>query len=67
MAGLAIYGEDGELNHKNIDADEIRRFNLALANKCQRFVIGRDEALIRSLSDKAGLASKQWIPKMRSS
>jgi hypothetical protein len=39
--------------------------NLALADRCQRFVIGREEALVRSLSDRLGLAAKVWQPKMQ--
>jgi hypothetical protein len=64
---LAIHGEDGLLTHRNIDKNQIRRLNLALTSKCQRFVIGRDETLIKSLVEKVDLANTQWIPKMRSS
>ncbi len=37
-----------------------------LAEHCQRFVIGRDESLVASLSSHLGLAKSKWLPKMRS-
>jgi len=44
---------------------QMRNTNLSLANHCQRFVIGREAALVRSLADHIGLASKKWQPKMQ--
>ena len=63
---LAMYGSDGDLKHRTVGVEQIRRTNLALADRCQRFVVGRDEALVRSLTDKLFLASKKWQPKMQS-
>jgi hypothetical protein len=63
---LAIYGSDGDLKHCTAGAEQVRQMNLAIAERCQRFVIGRDEALVRSLTDKLCLASKKWQPKMQS-
>jgi hypothetical protein len=40
---------------------------LAMAEHCQRFVIGREHALVRSLADFLGLAGKKWQPKMQRS
>ena len=62
---LVMFGEDGALQHREIGSDAIRHMNLALADRCQRFVIGREEALVRSLSDRLGLAAKEWQPKMQ--
>lgn len=62
---LAMYGNGGELRHIDIGSDRIRRLNLALANECQRFVIGRSETLVRNLADTVGLAGKKWQPKMQ--
>lgn len=62
---MAIYGASGALEHR-VEKDEvIRRTNLALAARCQRFVIGRDAALVRSLADRIGLAGKTWEPKIQ--
>lgn len=63
---LAIYGSDGNLQHRTVDTEHMRRINLAVTDHCQRFVIGREEALVRSLTDHLGLASKKWQPKMQS-
>lgn len=62
---LAMYGSDGDLKHRTADVEQIRHTNLALVDRCQRFVVGRDEALVRSLTDHLCLASKKWQPKMQ--
>lgn len=64
---LAMYGSNGNLQHRTAGVEEIRRANLALADHCQRFVIGREQALVRSLADHLSLASKKWQPKMQRS
>ncbi|MCE9659937.1 MAG: DUF4238 domain-containing protein [Burkholderiales bacterium] len=62
---LVMFGEDGALEHRDIASDAIRHMNSAVADRCQRFVIGREEALVRSLADRLGLAEKEWQPKMQ--
>jgi len=62
---LAIHGSNGDFQHRITSAEHMRRINLALADHCQRFVIGRDAALIRSLTNHLGLANKKWRPKMQ--
>ncbi len=49
---LAIHGNIGALYHMVAGEKKIRQLNLALANHCQRFVISRDEALVRSLTNR---------------
>lgn len=62
---LVMFGNQGSLEHCEIDAVAIRHTNLALADRCQRFVIGREEALVRSLADRLNIAGKTWQPKMQ--
>lgn len=62
---LAMHGSNGRFEHRTIGINRIRHTNLALADRCQRFVIGRDEPLVRSLSDYLGLAKKEWKAKMQ--
>jgi len=62
---LALSGSDGNMKHITAGSEQIRRINLALINSCQRFVIGRDEALVKSLTDFLCLAKKKWQPKMQ--
>lgn len=62
---LAMSGSKGNLKHITAGSEQIRRINLALSNSCQRFVIGRDEALVQSLTDNLCLAKKKWQPKMQ--
>ena len=62
---LVMFGKDGTLQHREIDAVAIRHMNLALADRCQRFVIGREEALVKSLAERLGLSEKEWQPKMQ--
>ncbi len=64
---LLIYGNGGGLEHMQANTEQVRHINLALADRCQRFVIGREKELVRSLVDYLGLASKVWQPKMQTS
>ena len=62
---LAMYGSDGGLQHRTVGMEQMRHTNMTLAEHCQRFVIGREAALVRSLADHLDLASKKWQPKMQ--
>jgi hypothetical protein len=62
---LLMHGADGGFAHKQGNQEFVRRTNLGVASRCQRFVVGRDEALLRSLADHAGLATTKWQPKMQ--
>lgn len=62
---LAMYGNSGDLRHISVGPDRIRQLNLAMANECQRFVIGRSEVLVKNLAETVGLAGKQWQRKMQ--
>lgn len=62
---LAMLGESGDLRHIDANAEKVRQLNLAMAAKCQRFVLGRDEALVRSLAQATSLARTKWQAKMQ--
>jgi hypothetical protein len=62
---LMMHGMDGGFQHVTADAAKIRRTNLALTSGCKRFLVGRDEALVRSLANEVGLAGRAWRPKMQ--
>lgn len=62
---LLIFGEGGGLVHRTVGQGQIRHLNLMVADRCQRFVIGRDVALVKSLVEHLNLGKKQWMPKMR--
>jgi Protein of unknown function (DUF4238) len=62
---LMMLGDDGGFRHIEANTDRMRSVNLAMAEKCKRFVVGRDEALVKSLAEKVGLAGRQWQPKMQ--
>ena len=63
---LAVYGSEGGLKHCTAGTEQIRHINLAIADRCQRFVIGSDKVLVQSLTDQLCLANKKWQPKMQS-
>lgn len=62
---LMMHGCGGGFQHIEVNADKIRKANLAMAEQCKRFVVGRDEALVKSLAEEVGLAGRQWQPKMQ--
>ena len=57
--------ERRKLTHTTAATENMQQVNQALAEKCQRFVIGRDAALVHSLAGANGLPSKVWRPKNR--
>jgi len=62
---LMMHGDDGGFRHIEVSADRVRSANLAMAEKCKRFVVGRDEALVKALAETVGLAGRKWQPKMQ--
>ncbi len=62
---LTMSGNEGGLDHRTGSTEQILQTNLAIASHCQRFVVGRDEALVRALTEQLGLAGKKWQPKMQ--
>lgn len=62
---LLMYSNNRRLEHRVANTQQIRQINLGLTDHCQRFVIGRDEELVRSLANYLGLAKKTWKPKMQ--
>lgn len=62
---LEMFGNSGRLEHKMVGRDYLRKVNLHIARRSQRFVIGRDEALVKSLTEELSLASSRWKPKFR--
>jgi hypothetical protein len=62
---LMMHGSDGDFRHLVSDMTQMRKINLALADHCQRFVIAREEALVRSLVKQTNLANRKWQPKMQ--
>lgn len=63
---VILHGNSGNFRHIDCDRDYVRKVNIGLAEHCQRFVIGRDESLVASLSGHLGLVKTQWQPKFRS-
>lgn len=58
---LALRGTRGRLEHRTATPEQVRGMNLRIASSCQRFVIGRDEALVRSLADHLRLDQSRWL------
>lgn len=46
---LVIGGPGAGFGHFSVDRNQVREINLAVTIECDRFVIGRDEALLRSI------------------
>ena len=62
---LVMFGDEGDFVHRTVDATKVRQFNSGIAAHCQRFVIGRDEALVRSLAKSVRLHKNAWKPKLQ--
>lgn len=64
-SALLMSGRDGATVHRAADGEKIRRVNLNVASRCQRFVIGRDVELVKSLATKLRLSKTEWRPRFR--
>jgi Protein of unknown function (DUF4238) len=61
-ACLMFHGEGTALKHRNIPQNQVASVNRMLTANCQRFVIGRDESLIKSLVRNTGIDKTNWTP-----
>ncbi len=62
---LVMYGFDGTFTHGVMTEANMKDTNRLIADRCQRFVMGRDEKLVRSLVEHVQLAKTSWQPKIR--
>lgn len=62
---LGMHGDSGNLTHTKVGGDYIRKINLNLANRCQRYIVGRDKALLLNLAKTVRLFETEWEPKFR--
>jgi hypothetical protein len=60
---LIMLDHGDEILHIDVDREKVRRINFNISLHTDRFLIGRDEALIKSLSKRAKLS--QWERKGR--
>ncbi|QDQ28434.1 DUF4238 domain-containing protein [Chitinimonas arctica] len=62
---LVMRGNGGNLNWVPANTDAVRLLNLRVASQCKSYIVGRDEALLRSLVENLALSGKKWQPKMQ--
>lgn len=62
---LVMYGFDGSFTHGFMTEANMKDTNRLIAERCQRFVMGRDEKLVRSLVEHVQLDKTSWQPKVR--
>lgn len=60
---LGMWGAGQDTFIKKIDGAKVRQLNVSLARRSKRFVIARDDALVRSITRVAKLAQTTWEPK----
>jgi hypothetical protein len=51
------------ISHQDAGVGKVKEINLALTSRCERFLLGRDEALVRSLTARSGIDKSQPGPK----
>ena len=62
---LVMYGFDGSFTHGLMTEANMKDTNRLIAERCQRFVMGRDEKLVRSLVEYVKLDKTSWQPKIK--
>jgi len=59
-------GDHGQiLAHVQLNEDHVRLFNLTVASRCDRLVIGRDKELVRSIVEATGIEHSEPDPLLR--
>jgi hypothetical protein len=58
-----MFGDGAGLVHRTVSVEKIRTYNLMLADRCQRYLFARDEALVLSIARSLGLGNRKWQPK----
>lgn len=61
---LVMNGDGGRFRRTSARPEQLRRFNLAVAANCYRFVIGTTEESLRQVVDELDLTGTQWQPRM---
>ncbi|UVM07110.1 DUF4238 domain-containing protein [Pseudomonas laurylsulfatiphila] len=60
---LVASGSLGRTGRCDIKVDDLRRFNMNVAQNCHKHVMGSDAALLESITTELGLAGTEWQPK----
>ncbi|CAH0146244.1 DUF4238 domain-containing protein [Stenotrophomonas lactitubi] len=60
---LAMYGLKRSNSHRKIDRRLVRSINLNVARHSQRFLLGRDNALVETIARASCLDQTRWTPK----
>lgn len=60
---LAMFGDGRSNDHRSVDRATVRRLNIEVASRSQRFVMGRDNTLVDAIARAARLDDSQWKPK----
>lgn len=60
---LVAEGSLGRIGREDIKGNELRRYNLTVAQDCNRFVMGGDSALLESITTELGLAKTKRQPR----
>jgi len=63
-SAILMLDHGGKVIHLESNEDRMREFNRYIADRCQRFLYARDEALNRSLVDFLRLNEREWQPKI---
>ena len=64
IMGDFIRDEGGfEIVHEKAGVGKVTKINLALASRCERFLLGRDEALVKSIASRSRIDRTQPGPK----
>ena len=61
---LVMYGVDGTFTHGLMTKANMKDTNRLIAERCQRFLMGRDDRLVRSLVEHVQLDKTSWQPKV---
>jgi hypothetical protein len=60
---VMIFGQGDDLRHEKIDHHLVRRINQTVADASKRFVMARDEVLLKSIVYSTGLQDRKWSHK----
>lgn len=63
-AALVMNGDERRIRHTEVKAEQVERFNSAIAADCYRYVIGSGADLLRKTTAPLNLTGTKWAPRV---
>lgn len=63
-AALVMNGDERRMRHADVQPEQVKRFNAAVAADCCRYVIGSNADLLNETTEPLNLTGTRWAPRV---